>query len=220
VNDWNYATPTVPLDLRNLKTLESLDLSNTCLQELPILPTTLKHLNLSKMRHLGGHSIGDETYELPLLESFDCSGTAISRHMVKAVTLQSIKAGKLKKLYMGDRLTEFLPGTAVEDEYPASNSVEELSLASLIIRERRILEVIKLYPNLERLDVSGTKITGVAVKQLVQMGVKWLKLDECSEVSPDAVEYARGKGVDVQFNFPSRSGRATSFRDASYTGVF
>lgn len=214
MNDWNYASLFAPLDLKTLKNIESLDLSNTNLLELPILPPTLKHVRLSKMRHLGAHAPEDETYELPVLESFDCSGTAISHKVVKAFTLQSIKAAKLKRLYLGDRLTEFLPGTPVEDEYPASNSVEELSLASLIIRERRILEIITLYPNLERLDVSGTKVTGVAVKQLVKMGIRWLKLDECSEVSPDAVDYARGKGVDVQFNFPSRSGRVASFRDA------
>lgn len=203
------------LDFKPLKNIESLHLGVTNnLLELPLLPSTLKHLSLTKMWHMGGRSPEDETYELPLLESFDCSGTAISHKLVKAITLQSTKAGKLKRLYIGDRLTGLLPGTPVEDEYPASNSVEELSLASLIIREERILEIIKLYPNLERLDVSGTKVTGFAVKQLVKMGIKWLKLDECSEVSPDAVEYARGKGVDVQFNFPSRSGRVASFRDA------
>jgi F-box/TPR repeat protein Pof3 len=210
----------VPLDLRFLKRIESLDLSNTDLQVLPFFPPTLKHLNISKMRHLGGHFSDEDTYKLPLLETFDCSGTAIPHRLVKIITLQSIKAERLRRLNVGDRLTEFLPGTPVEDEYPASNSVEELSLASLIIRERRILEIIKLYPNLQRLDVSGTKITGVAVKQLVKMGIKWLKLDECIEVSPDAVDYARAKGVDVQFNFPSRSGRVASFRDASYMGVF
>jgi F-box/TPR repeat protein Pof3 len=207
-------------DFCDLKHVESLDLSNGNLQEIPNLPATLKHLKLSKMRHMGAHDDVDKIYELPLLETFDCSGTAISGSLLKAMTLQSIKAGNLKTLYMGDRLVDFAPGTPVEDEFPASNSVEELSIASLIIRERRILEVIKLFPNLQRLDVSGTKVTGVAVKKFVALGIKWLKLDECSEVSPDAVEYARGKDVEVEFNFPSRSGRVTSFRDASYTGVF
>lgn len=200
--------------------MESLDISNTRLQEIPIFPASLRHLTLRKMVRLGALNNGDEIYELPLLESFDCSGTAISANLIKAITLQSIKSGNLKILYMGDRLVEFAPGIPVGDEFPASNSVEELSLASLIIRERRMLEIIKLYPNLRKLDVSSTKVTGVAVKHFVDMGIKWLKLDECSDVSPDAVEYARGKDVAVEFNFPSRSGRVASFRDASYTGVF
>ena len=210
----------VPLDLRPLKHIESLELINMRLTFIPLFPASLRHLKISQMRDLGSSlSGGLETYDLPLLESFDCSGTALSNHTIKAFTLQSINAGKLKKLYIGDRLTEFDLGTQVEDEYPASNSVEELSLAWMIFRERRVIETTKLYPNLQRLDVSGTKVTGVAVKHFVQRGIKWLKLDECSEVSPDAVDYARGKGVEVHFNFPSRSRRADSFRDA-YTGVF
>ena len=210
----------MPLDLRPLKYIESLDLTNIGLIFIPLLPASLRHLRITQMRHMGGTISGLECYDLPLLESFDCSGTALSRQMVKAFTLQSIKAGKLKKLCIGDRLTEFTIGTPVEDEYPASNSVEELSLASMIIRENRLMQIIGLFPACRRMDLSGTKITGVAVKQLVQMGVKWLRLDECSELSPDAVEYARGKGVDVQFNFPSRNGRVASFRDASFTSVF
>ena len=200
--------------------MESVGITNCTFQQLPIFPANLKHLMLCKMVQLGSRTIGDETYELPLLESFDCSGTAISAQLVKAITLQSIKAGTLKKLSMGDRLVDFAPGIPVTDEFPASNSVEELSLASLIIREKRILEIVKLYPNLKKLDVSSSKVTGVAIKHFVELGIKWLKLDECSDVSPDAVEYARGKDVEVEFNFPSRSGRVTTFRDASYTGVF
>ena len=210
----------MPLDLRTLNSMVSLDISNTRLQEIPVFPSSLRHLTLRKMVRLGAFNSGDEIYELPLLETFDCGGTAISANLVKAITLQSIKAGNLKTLYMGDRLVEFSPGVSVGDEFPASNTVEELSLASLIIRERRIIEIIKLYPNLRRLDVSSTKVTGVAVKHFVDIGIQWLKLDECSDVSPDAVGYARDKDVEVEFNFPSRTGRVASFRDASFTGVF
>jgi F-box/TPR repeat protein Pof3 len=99
----------------------------------------------------------------------------------------------------------------VTDEYPASSTVEELSLAGSILRERRIIDIVDLYPKLQKLNVSNTKVTGVAVKHFVGMGIKWLKLDECSEVSPDAVEYARGKEVEVEYNFPSR--RQMGFRD-------
>ncbi|KAG0652565.1 hypothetical protein D0Z07_0160 [Hyphodiscus hymeniophilus] len=216
---WDYATRDPNPDLSSLKEIETLSLTNSHLRVMPLFPPSLKNLKISHNRQLGAYVPGNETYDLPHLESFDCSGSALTNLVVKAFTLQSIKAGTLKRLYIGDRLTEYMPGTPVEDEYPASNSVEELSIASMILREKRLMEIVALYPNLQRLDVSGTKITGVAVKQLVQMGIRWLKLDECSEVSPDAVDYARGKGVDVQFNFPSRSGRLGSFRDASYAGV-
>lgn len=203
------------IDLSMLKDLEFLDLSNTGLVEMPILPTSLRRLTLSKMLRLAGLEDPSAVYELPLLESFDCSRMDMQANIIKAFTLKSIEKGNLKKLHIGYPTLTFrvMPE---EVEYPASSSVEELSLAALDIPERRILDIIKLYPNLRRLDVSATKVTGVAVKQFVNIGIKWLKLDECSDVSPDAVEYARGKGVEVQFNFPSRSGRITSFRDASY----
>jgi F-box/TPR repeat protein Pof3 len=200
--------------LSNFKGLQSLDLSDTHVPYLPKFPATLRHLNLSKNRRLGFAEAGDMSFELPLLESFDCSGTTISSQLLKAITLQSIQAGNLKKLVMGDRFVDF-ENVPVEEEFPASTTVEELSLDSLLIREQRILEIIKLYPSLRRLDVSFTKVTGVAVKQFVAAGIKWLRLDECDAVSPDAVEYARGKNVEVQFNFPSRSGRVTAFRDAA-----
>jgi F-box/TPR repeat protein Pof3 len=171
------------------------------------------------MPALGAYETEGALYNLPDLETFDCHGTGILASQVKAITDQSIKAGNLKALHMGSRLMDFAPGVPVEDEFPPSNSVEMLSLSSLIIRERRILDIIKLYPKLQSLDVSNTKVTGVAVKQFVSIGIKWLKLDECSDVSPDAVDYARGKDVEVEFNFPSRSGRVTSYRDTSYAGV-
>jgi F-box/TPR repeat protein Pof3 len=130
--------------------------------------------------------------------------------MIKELTSYSIKAGNLKRLYLGARLNESTDGP-VTDEYPTSNTVEELSLASSHVRDKRAIDIVNLYPNVRRLDMSNTKVTGVAVKHFVSMGIKWLKLDECSEISPDAVEYARGKGVEVEYNFPSR--RFLGFKD-------
>jgi len=209
------------IDLTKWADLQHLDLSNTGLRRIPKLPPTLRHLILSKNPHLESREGGDdEAPALSLLETLDCGSTALSGQLIKALTSHSIKAGNLKRLCIGDRLVEWR-GAPVEEEYPSSNAVEELSLASLLIWERRMLEIVNLYPNLRKLDVSGTKVTGVAVRHFVNMGIKWLKLDECNEVSSDAVEWARGKGVEVEFNFPSLSvGHATGFRDSVFAGVF
>ena len=222
LHGWNFL-PVVAHDLSGWKMLDRLDLSNTTgLVSLPKLPSTLRHLILSKNLHLQQDLSGDDD-ELPallLLETLDCSATGLTGQFIKALTSPSITEGNLKRLCVGDRLVEWRGGP-VEDEYPASNSVEELSLASLLIWEERMIEVVKLYPNLRRLDVSGTKVTGVAVRCFVEMGITWLKLDECSEVSTDAVEWARGKGVEVEFNFPSRGvGRSSGFRDRAFAGAF
>ena len=100
------------------------------------------------------------------------------------------------------------------DLYPASTTVEDLSLAGAWLRDGEVIPIVDLYPNVSTLDVSYTRVTGVAVKHFVNMGVKRLKVNECLEISPDAVEYARGKGVDVEFNFPSRRrGTIIGYRD-------
>lgn len=143
---------------------------------------------------------------------FANSETCRGGGQVKEITSHSIKAGNLKRLHLGARVEELFDRSAA-DEYPASNTVEDFSLAGSPHKDRRAIDIVNLYPNVRRLDVSNTKITGVAVKHFVTMGVKWLKLNECSRVSPDAVEYARGNGVEVEFNFPSRSQKATGYRD-------
>lgn len=130
--------------------------------------------------------------------------------MIKQITNSSVKAGNLRSLKLGTLTMEIVTGLAT-DEYPVSTTVEELSLGNSLSAESRIIDIVNLYPQLLRLDVSYTNITGVAVKHFVGMGVAWLRLDECPHVSPDAVEYARGKGVEVEFNFPSR--RNLGFRD-------
>jgi F-box/TPR repeat protein Pof3 len=133
-----------------------------------------------------------------------------SGEQIKNITSSSIKNGNLKTLNLGFRIAESMD-VPVTDEYPSSNTVEELSLAGSQLREERIIDVVNLYPKLSKLNVSSTKITGVAVKHFVSAGIKWLKLNECSEISPDAIQYARGKGVEVEHTFPLR--RQLKFRD-------
>lgn len=172
-----------------------------------MLPGTIKHLILADNPLL---SIPDMSTLLaltpmPLLETFNVHQTTLDAQQVKHLTSEGIVMGNLKRLHLGARLNA-TPDTPADEEFPASESVEELSLALLHLDDARTLSIIELYPNLKKLDVSGTHVTGVAVKEFVNRGITSLKLDECSETSPDAVEYARGKGVEVSYNFPSRAG--------------
>lgn len=133
---------------------------------------------------------------------------------ITAITSDSIKAGNLKRLLIGECISD--EGiTPVQDEYPPSKTVEELSLKGLYVNESRILAIVALYPNLQILDVSSTKVSGVAVKHFVESGVRRLKINECQNISPDAVAWARGKGVEVEFDFPSRRGGKKLYRDSS-----
>ena len=207
--------PNLP-DLSPWTCLEYLDLTDTQLTRLPKFPQTLKHLILNDNLHLHVAAEQEDPTGLPLLETFGCSATNIDARILKAITSESIKAGNLKRLYVGGRLAEFRPQVPVADEYPPSDTVEELSLSSMIIGDQRAIQVASLYPRLTRLDMSATKVSGVAVRQFVDMGIKWLRLNECDCVSFDAVEWARGKGVDVAFSLASSDGnlRNVRFRDA------
>lgn len=188
--------------------LRELDLSNTWLNRFPRLPSTITRLILKNNPQLKDADLGaDESdYLLPLLEEFDCEGTDLTTKFITKITQPSIKLGNLRVLLIGRRLSELPPhNPVVKRIYPASTTVRELSLASLQESDDYIMVVVELYPNLRKLDVSGTKITGVAVKKFVKRGVEKLILNECANVSGDAVDWARGRGVEVEFNFPSRT---------------
>ena len=69
-------------------------------------------------------------------------------------------------------------------------------------------------PKLTALDVAFTKISGVGVKALCLKdgdGLERLNLQHCTGVSVDAVEWARARGVDVQYSFPE-SGKGRKVR--------
>lgn len=206
--DWKIVNLTTPLfDLQAWNHLEYLDLTNTQIRRFPFLPGTLKHLILADNPLLGILDVPTllSLTNMPLLETFNCHQTTLDAQQVRHLTYDAIINGHLKRLYLGARLNA-THETPVEEEFPPSETVEELSLALLHLDDDRTLSIVALYPNLRKLDVSGTHVTGVSIKEFVNRGITSLKLDECSETSPDAVEWARGKGVEVSYNFPSRAG--------------
>jgi len=216
LNNWGNLPNIV--DCTPWTNLEHLDLSNTQIRRLPKLPNTLKSLNLSDnaLLHVG---VDEEApAELPLLEIFNCEGTNISSDVLKVLTIRSIANGKLKSLLIGARLSEHRPGPAA-DEYPPSEELEELSLNTMQIHDARILQIIELYPKLRKLDVSGTRVTGVSVRKFVERGITSLNLDECVDVGSDAVDWARWKGVEVEFNFNRKDSRK-SFWNSSFAQKF
>lgn len=202
INDWHIYDFA---DLTPWRELKHLDLRNNKMKQYPLLPKSLTHLIVSHNPHL--HIKEDDVLpeSLPLLETFACHLTFITARFLKVITQKSIEAGNLTRLSIGGRLStseEILP---VEHEYPASTSLEELNLAGMSIGDERMVRVVALYPKLRKLDASATNVTGVAVREFVNAGVRELKLNECGDVGTDAVEWARGKGVAVEYLFPSRA---------------
>ncbi|CZT41223.1 uncharacterized protein RSE6_00942 [Rhynchosporium secalis] len=219
----NWQIRTHLIDATPWKALEHLDLTDTQLNRLPDFPSTLKHLVLSENRVLNLGPNEARPHPLPLLEIFACASTALDAEALKAITAASIKAGNLKRLTIGDRMVN--PNTScITDEFPACDTLEELSVANMILADRQAMEIVALYPNLKRLDMSGTGITGVAVKRFIESGVKWLRINGCDSISADAIEWARGKeGVEIIHNLMSRgvkSRASARFADSVFGSSF
>ncbi|KAH9213407.1 hypothetical protein DL95DRAFT_339186 [Leptodontidium sp. 2 PMI_412] len=220
LTNWNITVHLV--DATPWKALERLDLTDTQLTRLPKFPPTLKHLVLSENPQLNLRPDEERPTLLPLLETFACASTALDGEALKVITAASIKAGNLKRLTIGDRMVNPRE-SLVKDEFPPCETLEELSLASMVLSDKPALEIVSLYPNIKRLDISATHITGVAVKAFVNMGLKWLKINECDRISADAVEWARGKDIEIIHNLLSQGTRvrgAARFADSVFGSIF
>lgn len=200
-----YLASAAPLNLSELRSLKDLELKDCDLKILPLLPSTLKILALDKNLRLSNQK--DDTLLLPLLETFSCETTGLTEGLIVS-TIKS--TSNLKRLLIGSRLVGDY--AVAHHDFPSCDSIEELHVSYLQYDEQNLINLVKKCPNLKTLDISYTKITGVAVKQFVDQGIKRLNLRGCDKVSPDAVEFARGKGLDVTFNFAADFG--STFRDS------
>lgn len=192
------------IDLTLWTSLKILDLRITGLKIFPKLPPSLTELYLDDNFQL--QVFADEALPmLPLLEVLSCTYTFIDGRVIKELTKESIKNKNLKKLFVGGRVHDWRT-TSVEDEFPACETLEELSLSNLQLTDRHAVLIVKLYPNLKTLDVTGTQISGVAVKEFVAHGITNLTLNDCSGIGLDAVDWARGQGIQVTHIFRSAGG--------------
>ncbi|KAF7190983.1 F-box/TPR repeat protein pof3 [Pseudocercospora fuligena] len=82
-----------------------------------------------------------------------------------------------------------------------TKDLESLSMTYCIpLDDARIYYIFKDFKQLRSLDVSGTKITGAGVKDVVSLGhVKELILNDCHYLGRDAVDWARSQGVKVEY---------------------
>lgn len=85
---------------------------------------------------------------------------------------------------------------------PRLSALRALDLTAAPVDDEFVDTLALTQPALASLDLSKTRITGVAVKELLKrLGrqLKWLGLDQCSGISSDdVVELARGMGVEVR----------------------
>jgi hypothetical protein len=73
-------------------------------------------------------------------------------------------------------------------------------LECLKLDDKRVMELVTQLPRLVFLDISGSRITGAGVKDIIlkRDTIRHLVLRDCMEISRDAVDWARAKGVKVE----------------------
>lgn len=197
----------MPLGFSRLLNLRSLKLCGTRLLRLPKLPPTLRHLNLiatsinfSELE--GSQSLEDHT--LPELETLELSNNHLLTCPALHVLLNPSK-GKLTVLdlsYCGQIDKAAIHGLITNGYL---DGIMDLRLSNSDVDDFTAEAIAGSCPKLKKLNLSGTKITGVGVKSLVQEPhgmIEELCLDGCTGVSIDAVAYAEAKGISVAFRFP------------------
>jgi F-box/TPR repeat protein Pof3 len=214
------------LDARRCEHLESLRFCWPASPSLPSLPPSLRHLNLKTHACLMSEDDDDWDKEgdplpfnLPLLESLDCRETELSAMLAKRILTKSIQGSRLTELSIGAGWQSIHKEPIPVEEYPHSDSVRQLSLYGMAKSEDDIRKLVSFYPNVRKLDVSMTKITGVAIKEFVLMGVTHLRCVDCYHISPDAIEFTRAQGVVIDAAYTCNS-RKAAFKDSSFARAF
>jgi F-box/TPR repeat protein Pof3 len=194
---------------------------NSALMRYPPFPETLKHLDVSgtwmvpRVPTVLSEEEQDAVGNLTGLETFICEGSLnIDLQAVYKIIEASRKAGSLKNLRVGDGLDlGELPYNFATYSIP---SLRTLSLSKWLATEETLLAFIRHCPAIENLDVARTKITGVAIKELMtrESGpLKWIRLNDCTKLSPDAVDYARSLGAVVEYSMTHDWPGRGSWRD-------
>ena len=91
---------------------------------------------------------------------------------------------------------------------------QELNVTALHFDDKTAELLARQASCLRNLDASWTKITGIGIKSLVlACRLQQLSIKGCCSVGLDAVEWARGQGIKVDFTHPESSrGKATKVR--------
>jgi hypothetical protein len=139
-------------------------------------------------------------HTLPLLESL---GIPHCTKIMSTVLFELVEMSKtgpgLRFLDVGGKF--FDSSMNLTETFPPSNTLEFLGLRQIAnIKDKELTAIVDLYPNLTRIDLEATSITGVGLKYLVEKGFKSINVDHCASLGEDAVHWARAQGVMVSHN--------------------
>ncbi|KAK5149623.1 hypothetical protein LTR04_006993 [Oleoguttula sp. CCFEE 6159] len=200
---WKLLNSFLNLDFSVLTKLEHLRLEKFPLNPYPRLPDSLRSLMMDVHRGTS-HFVNLTHSYLPLLTELELSGCfalVVVQHLQEVIqqrrgsTVVTDAFPSLRKLSLdADTSCHQL------QDLEWARNVEELRLQATVLTDAVVEQLPILFPRLTRLDLSRTRVTGVGVKAIVQQlggQLAWLGVDFCPDLGPDAVEWARGRGIAV-----------------------
>lgn len=93
---------------------------------------------------------------------------------------------------------------------PRLSNLEHLTLSGSHEIVDDIAEIAaSTFSLLETLDLTSTAVTGYGLKKIVEgcSSLKYVRLDQCTKCSPDAVEWARSRGIKVDYSMNEGKGK-------------
>lgn len=198
--------------------LEELSFRNTPIERLAPLPQSLKCLDLTienyrknvdpfLFRDLENVEYADRVLdaedvlkaphlcELPNLEELYLHGvTSVHPELLEFMTRASIANKKLQVLEIP------FHSCLLPKSYPRCNSLVSLSLEGFDEwDDNQIIEMVKKYIAIKKLNVAKTNVTGYGVKMITEKlaVLDEISLKDCQQVSPDTYDYLKGKGTLV-----------------------
>ena len=214
-----HAGYTRQADFQPWTKLEHLDLSRTELRTTPKFPTSVLHLNLSHIHSLpvelllnvrrrvslGMIATEDSGLHFPELQylNLESSNYAI---LANTLTNAPLTNGTLYTLNLADTSHFQTQHDPFAQNWPTSmplpsNNLTHLSLRALgFLPESTILDCVRMYPNLEWLDVGATKATGTFLRELWEREnpPKWVGVKGCAQMGEDAKKMAEEKGIKIE----------------------
>ncbi|KAI9791747.1 MAG: hypothetical protein M1816_003557 [Peltula sp. TS41687] len=221
LHNWSTRHRVDRLAYRSLSELSRLDLQGNTMVLFPVLPASIRHLNLSdsSISCMGTSQcdaiLGD--LFLPNLHELDVSGSNAMTPALLDRLLRGSEVG-LNRLAISHAPGSYAPVLADCLRDGLLENLVALEVAGKDVGDAEMELLAERAPALTRLDVSCTKVTGLGVKAVVTRkkgtALERLAVLHCDGVSLDAVTLARAAGVSVDYGFPDpgkKSRRMSTF---------
>ncbi|KFX87729.1 hypothetical protein O988_09312 [Pseudogymnoascus sp. VKM F-3808] len=199
-----YETVPGVVDMTSWAKLTFLNIMGTQFTSMPIFPSTLTHLEAERVKVGFGNFDPDQKdfFQLPNLKYLSINNSNLFT-FVNDLANPALASGSLKELHVdgNSTATETHNRNSWVQTLPATSlKLRTLSLAEQTeLPEKTIIELLRQYPNLQDINLSFTEATGSTLRELFERDSKPVNVDMagCSGCHYDAVEAARGAGINV-----------------------